>query len=283
MKERERKRKYHICPVILIDADKPTFQLMDKSWQQAEDFNQRARVSEDRGVLCPGRPPCIAGCHPHGHFLGPSDPHGLAAWFRTFLGWEASPPIVWNVSSSDEGLTRWAKTIRAAQKGRVREFGELLLTRWWRGSSGKLGGRAEHTDHSWGRCPVAASSQPTGLSPEPARHTLWPLLVQLEVVTRGLGLQHCLGDRYAWKFLLKMESLTAFPFFLLRFYGQSEDGDEFNNSIRQLFLSFNTLMDRPLEEAVKIKVRVASWVTFAAVREDALGQNRTSFGGKQTK
>ncbi|XP_006884978.1 PREDICTED: dedicator of cytokinesis protein 5 [Elephantulus edwardii] len=39
----------------------------------------------------------------------------------------------------------------------------------------------------------------------------------------------------------------------LRFYGQSEDGDEFNNSIRKLFLSFNMLMDRPLEEAVKIK------------------------------
>uniref|UniRef100_A0A8C4M8Q9 Dedicator of cytokinesis 5 n=1 Tax=Equus asinus asinus TaxID=83772 RepID=A0A8C4M8Q9_EQUAS len=33
----------------------------------------------------------------------------------------------------------------------------------------------------------------------------------------------------------------------------SEDGDEFNNSIRQLFLAFNTLMDMPLEEAVKIK------------------------------
>ncbi|KAK2093849.1 Dedicator of cytokinesis protein 5 [Saguinus oedipus] len=33
----------------------------------------------------------------------------------------------------------------------------------------------------------------------------------------------------------------------------SEDGDEFNDSIRHLFLSFNTLMDRPLEEAVKIK------------------------------
>uniref|UniRef100_A0A8D1GG25 Dedicator of cytokinesis 5 n=1 Tax=Sus scrofa TaxID=9823 RepID=A0A8D1GG25_PIG len=33
----------------------------------------------------------------------------------------------------------------------------------------------------------------------------------------------------------------------------SEDGDEFSNSIRQLFLAFNTLMDRPLEEAVKIK------------------------------
>lgn len=43
-------------------------------------------------------------------------------------------------------------------------------------------------------------------------------------------------------------------FFLLRFYGQSEDGDEFSNSIRQLFLSFNSLMDRPMEEAVKIKV-----------------------------
>lgn len=51
-----------------------------------------------------------------------------------------------------------------------------------------------------------------------------------------------------------MECLTAFFFFLLRFYGQSEDGDEFNNSIRQLFLAFNSLMDRPMEEAVKIKV-----------------------------
>ena len=45
-----------------------------------------------------------------------------------------------------------------------------------------------------------------------------------------------------------------FFFFMLRFYGQSEDGDEFNNSIRQLFLAFNSLMDRPMEEAVKIKV-----------------------------
>lgn len=48
--------------------------------------------------------------------------------------------------------------------------------------------------------------------------------------------------------------LLSIFFFLIRFYGQSEDGDEFNNSIRQLFLAFNTLMDRPLEEAVKIKV-----------------------------
>ncbi|GAB5570216.1 dedicator of cytokinesis protein 5 isoform X1 [Prionailurus iriomotensis] len=45
----------------------------------------------------------------------------------------------------------------------------------------------------------------------------------------------------------------AYVVLYLRFYGQSEDGDEFNNSIRQLFLAFNTLMDRPLEEAVKIK------------------------------
>lgn len=37
-------------------------------------------------------------------------------------------------------------------------------------------------------------------------------------------------------------------------YGKSEDGNEFNDAIRQLFLSFNVLMDRPLEEAVKIKV-----------------------------
>lgn len=51
-------------------------------------------------------------------------------------------------------------------------------------------------------------------------------------------------------------------FFLTRFYGQSEDGDEFNNSIRQLFLAFNTLMDRPLEEAVKIKVSLVTlWGT----------------------
>uniref|UniRef100_A0A670JNC5 Dedicator of cytokinesis 5 n=1 Tax=Podarcis muralis TaxID=64176 RepID=A0A670JNC5_PODMU len=47
--------------------------------------------------------------------------------------------------------------------------------------------------------------------------------------------------------------------YLFRFIVQSrvlylgEDGDEFNNAIRKLFLSFNILMDRPLEEAVKIK------------------------------
>ncbi|XP_019570416.2 dedicator of cytokinesis protein 5 isoform X1 [Rhinolophus sinicus] len=53
--------------------------------------------------------------------------------------------------------------------------------------------------------------------------------------------------KYLFRFIIQSRVLY------LRFYGQSDDGDEFNNSIRQLFLSFNILMDRPLEEAVKIK------------------------------
>ncbi|XP_046512346.1 dedicator of cytokinesis protein 5 [Equus quagga] len=53
--------------------------------------------------------------------------------------------------------------------------------------------------------------------------------------------------KYLFRFIIQSRVLY------LRFYGQSEDGDEFNNSIRQLFLAFNTLMDMPLEEAVKIK------------------------------
>ncbi|XP_071068039.1 dedicator of cytokinesis protein 5 isoform X2 [Dasypus novemcinctus] len=53
--------------------------------------------------------------------------------------------------------------------------------------------------------------------------------------------------KYLFRFIIQSRVLY------LRFYGQSEDGDEFNNSIRNLFLSFNALMDRPLEEAVKIK------------------------------
>ncbi|XP_008977346.2 dedicator of cytokinesis protein 5 isoform X4 [Callithrix jacchus] len=53
--------------------------------------------------------------------------------------------------------------------------------------------------------------------------------------------------KYLFRFIIQSRVLY------LRFYGQSEDGDEFNDSIRHLFLSFNTLMDRPLEEAVKIK------------------------------
>uniref|UniRef100_A0A4W3GHV3 Dedicator of cytokinesis protein 5-like n=1 Tax=Callorhinchus milii TaxID=7868 RepID=A0A4W3GHV3_CALMI len=38
-----------------------------------------------------------------------------------------------------------------------------------------------------------------------------------------------------------------------RIYGSETDNNAFNDSIRQLFLSFNSLMDRPLEEAIKIK------------------------------
>ncbi|XP_051830122.1 dedicator of cytokinesis protein 5 [Antechinus flavipes] len=53
--------------------------------------------------------------------------------------------------------------------------------------------------------------------------------------------------KYLFRFIVQSRVLY------LRFYGQSEDGDEFNNAIRRLFLSFNNLMDRPLEEAVKIK------------------------------
>lgn len=49
--------------------------------------------------------------------------------------------------------------------------------------------------------------------------------------------------------------VPADPSLPVRFYGNSEDGDTFFNSIRILFLSFNTLMDRPLDEGVKIKVR----------------------------
>ncbi|XP_031525303.1 dedicator of cytokinesis protein 5 isoform X6 [Papio anubis] len=58
--------------------------------------------------------------------------------------------------------------------------------------------------------------------------------------------------KYLFRFIIQSRVLY------LRFYGQSKDGDEFNDSIRQLFLAFNMLMDRPLEEAVKIKVSLAS-------------------------
>ncbi|XP_048369537.1 dedicator of cytokinesis protein 5 isoform X1 [Sphaerodactylus townsendi] len=53
--------------------------------------------------------------------------------------------------------------------------------------------------------------------------------------------------KYLFRFIVQSRVLY------LRFYGKSEDGDEFNNAIRKLFLSFNVLMDRPLDEAVKIK------------------------------
>uniref|UniRef100_A0A8D0E8M0 Dedicator of cytokinesis 5 n=1 Tax=Salvator merianae TaxID=96440 RepID=A0A8D0E8M0_SALMN len=53
--------------------------------------------------------------------------------------------------------------------------------------------------------------------------------------------------KYLFRFIVQSRVLY------LGFYGKSEDGDEFNNAIRKLFLSFNILMDRPLAEAVKIK------------------------------
>ncbi|OXB74830.1 UNVERIFIED_CONTAM: hypothetical protein H355_000090 [Colinus virginianus] len=53
--------------------------------------------------------------------------------------------------------------------------------------------------------------------------------------------------KYLFRFIVQSRILY------LRFYGKSEDGGEFNDAIRKLFMSFNVLMDRPLEEAVKIK------------------------------
>ncbi|NXT68228.1 DOCK5 protein, partial [Chaetops frenatus] len=53
--------------------------------------------------------------------------------------------------------------------------------------------------------------------------------------------------KYLFRFIVQSRVLY------LSVYGKSEDGNEFNDAIRQLFLSFNILMDRPLEEAVKIK------------------------------
>ncbi|MEE6519865.1 hypothetical protein FKM82_017643 [Ascaphus truei] len=53
--------------------------------------------------------------------------------------------------------------------------------------------------------------------------------------------------KYLFRFIVQSRVLY------LRFYGQGEGRDPFNDSVRQLFLSFNELMDQPLEEAVKIK------------------------------
>lgn len=43
-----------------------------------------------------------------------------------------------------------------------------------------------------------------------------------------------------------------------RFYGKSEDGGQFLDSIRTLFLSISNLMDRPLDEGVKIKAGITT-------------------------
>ncbi|XP_051896734.1 dedicator of cytokinesis protein 5 isoform X1 [Pristis pectinata] len=53
--------------------------------------------------------------------------------------------------------------------------------------------------------------------------------------------------KYLFRFIIQSRKLY------LRIYGTEEDDNEFNESIRKLFLSFNSLMDRPLEESVKIK------------------------------
>ncbi|XP_075063292.1 dedicator of cytokinesis protein 5 [Mixophyes fleayi] len=60
--------------------------------------------------------------------------------------------------------------------------------------------------------------------------------------------------KYLFRFIVQSRDLY------LRFYGQDEGKDQFNGSIRQLFLSFNELMDRPLEEAVKIKAAALKYL-----------------------
>uniref|UniRef100_A0A8C5CBA8 Dedicator of cytokinesis 5 n=1 Tax=Gadus morhua TaxID=8049 RepID=A0A8C5CBA8_GADMO len=60
--------------------------------------------------------------------------------------------------------------------------------------------------------------------------------------------------KYLFRFIVQSRVLY------LRFYGNSEDGDAFFNSIRTLFLSFNTLMDRRLDEAVKIKGAILKYL-----------------------
>ncbi|XP_061529041.1 dedicator of cytokinesis protein 5 isoform X1 [Phycodurus eques] len=60
--------------------------------------------------------------------------------------------------------------------------------------------------------------------------------------------------KYLFRFIVQSRILY------LRFYGNSEDGDAFFNSIRSLFLSFNTLMDRPLDEGVKIKGAILKYL-----------------------
>ncbi|XP_068594591.1 dedicator of cytokinesis protein 5 [Brachionichthys hirsutus] len=60
--------------------------------------------------------------------------------------------------------------------------------------------------------------------------------------------------KYLFRFIVQSRVLS------FRFYGNSEDGDAFFNSIRTLFLSFNTLMDRPLDEGVKIKGAILKYL-----------------------
>ncbi|KAE8619097.1 hypothetical protein XENTR_v10009604 [Xenopus tropicalis] len=60
--------------------------------------------------------------------------------------------------------------------------------------------------------------------------------------------------KYLFRFIVQSRILY------LRFYGQGEGRDQFNDSIRQLFLSLNELMDRPLDKAVKIKAAALKYL-----------------------
>ncbi|KAM4577944.1 dedicator of cytokinesis protein 5 [Fundulus diaphanus] len=60
--------------------------------------------------------------------------------------------------------------------------------------------------------------------------------------------------KYLFRFIVQSRVLS------FRFPGNGEDPDAFFNSIRALFLSFNTLMDRPLDEGVKIKGAILKYL-----------------------
>ncbi|XP_057212417.1 dedicator of cytokinesis protein 5 [Triplophysa rosa] len=60
--------------------------------------------------------------------------------------------------------------------------------------------------------------------------------------------------KYLFRFIVQSRILY------LRFYGKSEDGGQFLDSIRTLFLSISNLMDRPLDEGVKIKAAVLKYL-----------------------
>uniref|UniRef100_A0A3Q2E7W2 Dedicator of cytokinesis 5 n=1 Tax=Cyprinodon variegatus TaxID=28743 RepID=A0A3Q2E7W2_CYPVA len=60
--------------------------------------------------------------------------------------------------------------------------------------------------------------------------------------------------KYLFRFIVQSRVLS------FRFPENSEDPDAFFNSIRMLFLSFNTLMDRPLDEGVKIKGAILKYL-----------------------
>ncbi|KAM9743108.1 dedicator of cytokinesis protein 5 isoform 1-T1 [Menidia menidia] len=60
--------------------------------------------------------------------------------------------------------------------------------------------------------------------------------------------------KYLFRFIVQSRILH------LRFNGNGEDGDAFLNSMRTLFLAFNSLMDRPIDEGVKIKGAILKYL-----------------------